>query len=508
MTNSGSTPGSGSHRPLQAGDAPSSTSTEPHQSDVTIISTAPPMEVGTATATLDPRQLGQALEGQQLDHVLLEKFVGGGGMGAVFRAWDTNLHRTVAVKVLSLRQANDSESRRRFQTEARSAARLDHPNIARAHYVGEDRGVQYIVFEYIDGTNIRDLVYDSGPFQPGDALNVALQIASALTHAWEREVVHRDIKPSNILIAHDGLAKLVDMGLARLEYLEQTERDETATGVTLGTFDYITPEQARNPRNADIRSDIYSLGCTLFFMLTGRPPFPEGTVLQKLLAHQSEPPPDVRELRPDVPDMLAAVLATMLAKRPEERFQTPIELTAALTSCIEQLGLTPPPVALPAYMGTWMPPSQWWRRHVPWAVPASLLLIIVLVLGIVWNREATTPAFPELQVPTSLRSDTQTETPQSTALVECQLADLLDLSRARYLRLILRLQTDIAHALWRQTTARHRCFRQRCQPAYRTSSATRRLSDLVTTACRAFCLRFLPNTCATPRESRRRCRAR
>ena len=338
MANGDSTSESSSHRPSQSSSCRLRPPTEPHQSDLTVVSTSPPLEVGAATAMLDPRQLGQALEGQQLDHVLLEKFVGGGGMGAVFRAWDTNLHRTVAVKVLSLRQAGDSESQRRFQTEARSAARLDHPNIARVHYVGEDRGVRYIVFEYIDGTNVRDLVYGNGPLQLGDALNVTLQIAGALTHAWEREVVHRDIKPSNILITPDGLAKLVDMGLARLEYLEQTEHDETATGVTLGTFDYISPEQARNPRDADIRSDIYSLGCTLFFMLTGRPPFPEGTVLQKLLAHQSDPPPDVRELRPDVPEMLAAVLATMLAKRPEERFQTPLDLSAALTSCIEQLG--------------------------------------------------------------------------------------------------------------------------------------------------------------------------
>jgi serine/threonine protein kinase len=232
-----------------------------------------------------------------------------------------------------------------------------------------------------------------------------LQIASALVHSWEREVVHRDIKPSNILIAHDGLAKLVDMGLARLEYLEQTEHDETATGVTLGTFDYISPEQARNPRDADIRSDIYSLGCTLFFMLTGRPPFPEGTVLQKLLAHQGDPPPDVRELRPDVPDLLATVLATMLAKRPEERFQTPVELTAALTGCIEQLGLVAPPAVLPAFMGTWTPPSQFWRRHAPWLIPAALLLIIVLVLGIVWHHEVPAPEFPELRVPESLKSD-------------------------------------------------------------------------------------------------------
>jgi serine/threonine-protein kinase len=393
-----------------ASGSTSSTAT-PHDADITVISTLPPAEVGTATATLDPRQLGEALEGQQLDHVLLEKFVGGGGMGAVFRAWDTNLHRTVAVKVLSMRQAGDVESQRRFQTEARSAARLDHPNIARAHYVGEDRGLQYIVFEYIHGTNVRDLVYESGPMQVADVLNVGLQIAGALAHSWEREVVHRDIKPSNILIAHDGLAKLVDMGLARLEYLGQAEHDETATGVTLGTFDYISPEQARNPRDADIRSDIYSLGCTMFFMLAGRPPFPEGTVLQKLLAHQSDTPPDVREFRADVPDMFAAVISTMLAKQPDDRFQTPLDLTVALTNCVEHLGLAPPAAALPAYMGTWSPPTQFWRRNAAWLVPTALLLLIVLVLGIVWRQQTIIPEFPELQIPASLKAGALPTTP-------------------------------------------------------------------------------------------------
>ena len=333
--------------------------------------------------------------------MLLEQFVGGGGMGAVFRAWDTDLHRTVAVKVLSLRQAGDAESQRRFQTEARSAARLDHPNIARVHLRRRrPRRALHRVRVHRRHECPRPRVRATARCQLGDALNYTLQIAGALTHAWEREVVHRDIKPSNILITHDGLAKLVDMGLARLEYLEQAEHDETATGVTLGTFDYISPEQARNPRDADIRSDIYSLGCTLFFMLTGRPPFPEGTVLQKLLAHQSEPAPDVRELRPDVPDMLAAVLATMLAKRPEDRFQTPLDLSAALASL--HRAARPGAAAGRAAGVSW----ERGRRRPgpgggtrPGCADGAALGDRAWCLAIVWNREASTADFPELRIP-------------------------------------------------------------------------------------------------------------
>jgi serine/threonine-protein kinase len=389
---------SDSHAAGGPGELPSSTATSADEDDQTVISSGPPLAIESPTRKLTSREIGRALEGQQFDHVLLEQFVGGGGMGAVFRAWDTNLHRTVAVKVLTVRQEGEGDSHRRFQIEARSAARLDHPNIAGVHYVGEDRGVQYIVFEFVDGNNVRDLVYASGPLSLADGLSITLQIAGALAHAWEREVVHRDIKPSNIIITHDGVAKLVDMGLARLEYLDQTEHEETATGVTLGTFDYISPEQARDPRAADIRSDIYSLGCTLYFMLTGRPPFPEGTVLQKLLAHQSDPLPDIRGVRPDVPESVALVLGQMLAKKPNERFQTPLDLIPALTSCVEQLGLVPP-LAIPAYMARWTPRGNFWRQHALWLIPFAVLFLTVLILGIIWRRDAAKAQFTDLKLP-------------------------------------------------------------------------------------------------------------
>src|SRR5581483_6577412 len=207
--------------------------------------------------------------------------------------------------------------------EAQSAARLDHPNIARVYYVGEDQGLNFIVFEFIEGTNLRDEVQRQGPLDLERALYYTVQVAEALSHSSGRDVVHRDIKPSNVLVTADGQVKLVDMGLARLHQVESSDDDLTASGVTLGTFDYISPEQARDPRVADVRSDIYSLGCTLYYMLTARQPFPEGTVLQKLLQHNSDDPPDPREFNPTLPAQVSDVVRRMLAKNPRRRYQTP-----------------------------------------------------------------------------------------------------------------------------------------------------------------------------------------
>ena len=218
-------------------------------------------------------------------------------------------------------QAGDSEIVPRFYQEGRSAAQLDHENIARVYSIGQDGPYHYIAFEYIEGVTVRQKVETSGALPVAEAVNITLQIAYALVHASMRGVVHRDIKPSNIIITPAGRAKLVDMGLAR-RFERGGDHGLTQSGMTLGTFDYISPEQARDPRDVDVRSDLYSLGCTLFHMLTGRPPFPGGTVLQKLIQHQEEAPADVRTLNPAVPVELAGIIARLMAKDRDRRYQT------------------------------------------------------------------------------------------------------------------------------------------------------------------------------------------
>ena len=265
----------------------------------------------------------------RLEHFLVEERIGHGGMGAVFRAVDERLQRVVALKVLSPAGGRDRASVLRFRNEARSAARLDHENVARVFYVGEDRGMHFIAFEFVTGKTVRDLLAAGGPLDPREATSIARQVAAALEHCESAGVVHRDVKPSNIIVTPDGRVKLVDLGLARKQAADSVG-ELTVSGTTLGTFDYIAPEQAKDPRAADVRSDIYSLGCTLFHMLVGRPPYPEGTVLQKLLDHQNRETPDPRAANPRVPARLAELCRRMMASDPRERPQTPTDLIVEL----------------------------------------------------------------------------------------------------------------------------------------------------------------------------------
>jgi|GEM_PF-4774609 len=374
------------------------------ETDATVLTSsaltpAAPLKAETFPRGLTTRELAHALRGEMLDHFHLQEFIGGGGMGVVFRARDTTLDRDVAVKVVASHRIRTEDLQRRYLIEAQSTARLDHPNIAGVHFIGHARGLSYIVFEYIDGVNLRQLVRQQGPLALAEGLNYTYQIAHALAHAWRRDVVHRDIKPSNILITREGQAKLVDLGLARMQQVDGSTDDElTERGVTLGTFDYISPEQACDPRSADTRSDIYSLGCTLFFMLVGRPPFAGGNMMQKLLQHQDDRPPDLRTLRGDIPDEVSALVARMLEKSPADRFQTPIELVAELATMMGQQGIELPHSLGPLAALTSRRRVPRWKRIAPWLIPLLALLAASLWLEYAERNSVDTDLkFPALQ---------------------------------------------------------------------------------------------------------------
>ncbi|MCF0233899.1 MAG: serine/threonine protein kinase, partial [Thermoguttaceae bacterium] len=314
----------------------STTRSLPNEDRPTVISKDP---VNAARQDAIKRDKDEAFPpGTEFGHFTITKFIGGGGMGRVYEGVDRALQRKVAIKILAKQRVGDRAVAARFLNEARSAARLNHEHIAQVYFCGEEQGVPYIAFEYVSGANLRDYVRERGVLEIGEAVDYVLQAADALAHAAAHGVTHRDVKPSNIIVTPQKSVKLIDMGLARLLKTNVSD-DLTESGVTLGTFDYISPEQARDPRNADVRSDIYSLGCTFYYMLAGAPPFPEGTVLQKLLQHQGDEAPDVRIANPAIPLEIGAVVKKMMRKNPAERYQRPEALIGDLIKIAEMLGV-------------------------------------------------------------------------------------------------------------------------------------------------------------------------
>ncbi|MES2792243.1 MAG: protein kinase, partial [Planctomycetota bacterium] len=314
--------------------------------------------------------------GIELGHFCIQNAIRSGGMGAVFQALDTRLNRMVALKILPPSLSRDLSSVQRFRNEAQAAAQLDHDNIARVFFIGEDKGLHFIAFEFIRGTNLREIVQQRGKLNPAEAINYTLQVASAIAHASAHGVVHRDIKPSNIIITPSGRAKLVDLGLARSEHREN-EADLTVAGTTLGTFDYISPEQAKDPRSVDVRSDIYSLGCTLYHLLTGEPPYPQGTVLQKLLDHQGKDAPDPRVKNRKVSPELAAIVKMMMTSDPRRRYQTAEELIRDLLVVAGSMGLRSMSSEGLMWLAAQSPTDSFWERHASWLATAVGLLLIV-----------------------------------------------------------------------------------------------------------------------------------
>lgn len=261
---------------------------------------------------------------------VLEK-LGTGGMGQVFLCEHKFMKRRVAVKVLPAAKASDPASLERFYREARAVAALDHPNIVRAYDIDQDAGLHFIVMEYVDGTNLQDLVKKVGPLDYTRACHYIYGCAVGLQHAHEMGLVHRDIKPGNILVDRAGVVKILDMGLARFFRDEDDKLTKKYDENILGTADYVAPEQALDSHSVDIRADIYSLGATFYYLLANQALFPEGSVAQKLLWHQTREPAPIRSIRPDLPLDLANLLAKMMAKSPDQRFQTPSEVMNALT---------------------------------------------------------------------------------------------------------------------------------------------------------------------------------
>lgn len=302
-------------------------------------------------------QVNQLLQGRGkrlvLGPYLLLERLGAGGMGEVFKACHLRLKRLAAVKVINQDRLNHPNAVQRFLREAESAAKLSHPNIVAVYDAGEQDGTHFIAMEFIDGIDLGRLVQLAGLLPVGQACDAIRQACLGLHHAHAAGFVHRDIKPANLLVAPHtprpekipfgdpsrllacfagGTVKVLDMGLVYLESerLQASDAGLTQKGVVIGTIDYLAPEQAKHSRRVDRRADLYSLGCTLFHLLAGQVPFPEGLPLDKLLKHQLDAPPRLRTLRPDVPLALENIIVRLMAKRPDDRFQSAAELAEVL----------------------------------------------------------------------------------------------------------------------------------------------------------------------------------
>jgi formylglycine-generating enzyme required for sulfatase activity/serine/threonine protein kinase len=317
------------------------------------------------------------------NYLVLDR-IGAGGMGQVFRARHQKMDRVVALKILSKRNTSSPDAIERFQREAKAAARLTHPNIVTAHDADEAGGTHFLVMEYVEGTDLSLLVKSQGPLPVAQAVSCILQAARGLQHAHAEGIVHRDIKPSNLLLDKRGKVKILDMGLARFddpatgapEGVDTAAKCElTHNGAVMGTVDYMAPEQALDTHTADQRADIYSLGCSLYYLLTGSAPFGGDSVMKRLLAHRESPIPSIRAMRTDVPEALDQVFQRMIAKDLTQRYQSTGDVITALEHAVRQPSAVG---AVQAMSGS----KPLWRR--PWVLGTvgAAVLVCASVIGI------------------------------------------------------------------------------------------------------------------------------
>jgi len=277
------------------------------------------------------------------NYLVLDK-VGQGGMGVVLRGRHRRMHRDVAIKVLPAAMVQDEAAIARFQREVIAAAQLMHPNIVAAYDADEVHGQHILVMEYVDGRDLSSIVRQNGPLPVALAIDCVLQAARGLEFAHRRGVIHRDVKPANLLLDKEGTVKILDMGLARFSEAAGdvgTQAELTGTGIIMGTVDYMSPEQALSTKSADARSDIYSLGITLYYLITGQPAYAGETLTARLLAHQTAPIPSMRNRQSSVPESVQAIFEKMVAKRPEDRYADMTEVIADLETCRSDQPLKP-----------------------------------------------------------------------------------------------------------------------------------------------------------------------
>lgn len=333
-------------------------------------------------------QVEQLLSGQGSECLIGERYrlsekLGEGAMGAVYRADDLRLDRQVAVKVLPAHSLHDSDAVARFQREAKALARLSHPNIVQAFDVGEDRGRHYVVMEYVAGKNLHQFVREHGPLSPSRAADCICQAAIGLHHAHEKGLVHRDLKPSNLLLTPDRQVKIVDLGLARFFQDRSPDDELTHTAMGMGTPDYMPPEQFRDARAASRRTDIYSLGCSFYYLLTGEPPFPGGAISDKYSAHESRLPP-IEAKCPDAPEGLVEVMLRMMAKQPEARYATALDAAMALEPHIARGSLSSVQIKATASWSGGATPRRAQRATRKWrmlVLAAALATVALAMVG-------------------------------------------------------------------------------------------------------------------------------
>jgi serine/threonine protein kinase/nitrous oxidase accessory protein NosD len=346
---------------------------------------------------------------------LLDK-LGQGGMGTVFRARDTKLDRHVAVKMLPADSAPDKEAVARFQREAKALARLSHPGIIQAHDSGEEAGRPFLIMELVEGRSLAAMLREQGRIASARAADFAYQAALALNHAHQSGLVHRDVKPSNLLLSADGRVRLLDLGLARFLQDQISEAQLTRTGMGMGTPDYVAPEQLRDARHADARSDIYSLGCTLYHLIAGRVPFPGSSFSEKVEAHETKVPPPLDEQCPDMSGGLALAVERMMAKLPADRFQSMAEVADALAPYV---ATSSPSFRQLRNNSTWdgsrlaTMPAIPRRRRTAALVGAGALLAAVLVGSVILAVGLANGWFRPAGVPIAQREDSSNETQEA-----------------------------------------------------------------------------------------------